>query len=111
GLDGLGFLFAEITGVADGIAHSAHLGGMLAGYLYYRFALDPNRGILALPAWLKPRTAKKIIQNPTYQVNVRDRVAMRQEVDRILDKINAHGFGALSEAEKNLLAEAKDLLG
>jgi hypothetical protein len=31
-------------------------------------------------------------------------------VDRILDKINSDGFGALTEAEKRLLDEAKDLL-
>ena len=32
------------------------------------------------------------------------------EVDRILDKINSHGFGALTEGEKRILDEAKDLL-
>jgi hypothetical protein len=31
-------------------------------------------------------------------------------VDRILDKINSHGFGSLSPEEKRLLDEAKDLL-
>jgi len=31
-------------------------------------------------------------------------------VDRILDKINSHGFGALTVAEKRVLDEAKDLL-
>ena len=35
---------------------------------------------------------------------------IRAQVDRILDKINSQGFGALTPDEKRLLDEAKDLL-
>jgi hypothetical protein len=35
---------------------------------------------------------------------------LRAEVDRILDKINSQGFGALTAQEKRVLDEAKDLL-
>ena len=35
---------------------------------------------------------------------------MQVEVDRILDKINDQGFGALSEKEKHTLEKAKGLL-
>jgi hypothetical protein len=35
---------------------------------------------------------------------------LRAEVDRILDKINSEGFGALTAEEKRLLDEARDLL-
>ena len=38
------------------------------------------------------------------------RETLRAEVDRVLDKINSQGFGALTEEEKRLLDEAKDLL-
>jgi hypothetical protein len=38
------------------------------------------------------------------------RAGVRAEVDRILDKINSHGLGALTIAEKRVLDEAKDLL-
>jgi len=36
---------------------------------------------------------------------------MREEVDRILDKINVEGFGALSAEERQTLDEAKSWLG
>jgi hypothetical protein len=36
-----------------------------------------------------------------------DRDALRAEVDRILDKINLHGFGSLTAAEKRSLDEAR----
>jgi hypothetical protein len=35
---------------------------------------------------------------------------LQKEVDRILDKINATGFGSLTEAEKKTLDQAKDIL-
>ena len=45
-----------------------------------------------------------------YHVNLSNREDLRAEVDRILDKINSQGFGALTADEKRLLDEAKDLL-
>ena len=38
------------------------------------------------------------------------REGLRAEVDRILDKINSQGFGALTADEKRLLDDAHDLL-
>ena len=35
---------------------------------------------------------------------------LRAEVDRILDKINSDGFGALTTGERRVLDEAKNLL-
>jgi hypothetical protein len=43
-------------------------------------------------------------------VNLSNRDDLRAEVDRILDKINSQGFGALTEEEKRKLDEAKDML-
>jgi hypothetical protein len=43
-------------------------------------------------------------------VNLTNRNDLRVEVDRILDKINSEGFGALTPEEKRLLDEARDLL-
>lgn len=117
--DGLGFLFSELPGGAfdSGIAHSAHLGGMLSGWIFYRFVFA-NRGYdraaslpaMELPAWLRRRKQTQA-PTPVSKVNLTSpRTDLRAEVDRILDKINAHGFGALTEEEKRLLDEAKDLL-
>jgi membrane associated rhomboid family serine protease len=117
--DGIGFLFYEVMGRAPllGYAHSAHLGGMAAGWLFFRLVyrrfspeLDRSPSI-EVPRWF--RRAKAAPVAPAYQVNVTPpptREDLRAEVDRILDKINAHGFAALTAEEKRRLDEAKNLL-
>ena len=47
---------------------------------------------------------------PSYSVDLSDHQNLQAEVDRILDKINEKGFGALSQKEKNTLDKAKGLL-
>lgn len=116
GLDTIGFLFSELPGAEfdTGIAHSAHLGGMLVGYCYFRF-IHANNGwdrapSLELPGWLR-RSKSAVPASGTYQVNVTPKNKdLRAEVDRVLDKINSQGFGALTPEEKRILDEAKDML-
>jgi len=116
GIDLFGFLFSELPGKAfdTGIAYSAHLGGMLAGWVYFRY-FHANHGwdraaSIELPAWLRRRKQAKPSAS-FFKVNTgRPATQIRAEVDRILDKINSDGFGALTEEEKRILDEAKDLL-
>jgi membrane associated rhomboid family serine protease len=116
GIDLFGFLFSELPGKDSGlgIAYSAHLGGMLAGWIYYRY-FHANHGwdraaSFELPAWLRRRKPAKS-PGAGFKVNLsRPSPHLRAEVDRILDKINSDGFGALTEEEKRILDEAKDLL-
>lgn len=118
GVDALGFLFSEIPGGSfdSGVAHSAHLGGVLAGWVFYRY-FHANNGwdrasspVIALPAWLKRRQAGKAPAAAKFHVNIGGDANLRAEVDRILDKINSEGFGALTDQEKKTLDDAKDLL-
>lgn len=116
GIDLLGFLFSELPGGSfdSGIAYSSHLGGMLTGWIYFRY-FHANNGwdrapSIELPAWLH-RRKKPGSATPVYKVNLgKPSDSFRAEVDRILDKINSQGFGALTEEEKRILDEAKDLL-
>jgi membrane associated rhomboid family serine protease len=119
--DLFGFAFYEVMGQPSplGFAHSAHLGGMAMGWLYYRFVHDaewhvfPRKAEIELPHWLKrsPRAAAAVAAaTSSRRLNLTDRGHVRLEVDRILDKINSHGFGALTAEEKHLLDEARDLL-
>jgi len=117
-VDLFGFLFYEVLGAVSpfGAAHSAHLGGMAAGWLYYRYihntnwSFSPGGAEIEVPRWMKQRGAPKSASIPTSSVNVGDRGHLRAEVDRILDKINSEGFGSLSADEKRVLDEARDLL-
>jgi len=118
GLDLCGFLFAEIPGGKYdlGIPHSAHLGAMLAGWLYFRYLHESDwntfgRAELELPRWMKRPKSPPPTPEPALKANSgTKRPDIRAEVDRILDKINSHGFGALTPEEKRLLDDAKDLL-
>jgi hypothetical protein len=118
------FLAYELTGTRAPfdltMSSSAHLGGMLTGFLYYRFVHDApwfnpqDRPETEVPAWIR-RAQKTPAVTETFEVEVaaaagQSRATLRAEIDRILDKINSDGFGALTPAEKRVLDEAKDVL-
>ncbi len=119
GIDVLGLLFSEIPGgrYATEIAHSAHLGGIAAGWLYYKLVV--SRGSerplwgqtqeVEAPGWFKKAKSTGLTK-ARYKVDVQTTDDLRAEVDRILDKINSEGFGALTPDEKARLDEARDLL-
>lgn len=111
-----GILFYELPNKSH-VAHSAHLGGMFAGILYYRyfhnrsisfFGSDSAQTTVEQPAWFRRREKKG--QHISYKVNRGKRDDLQIEVDRILDKINISGFGSLSASEKQTLDRAKDIL-
>ncbi|MAV38988.1 MAG: hypothetical protein CML12_00190 [Puniceicoccaceae bacterium] len=112
----LGLLFTEELYGSGNIAHSAHLGGLLAGFLFYQFFYRDRHSLfqsfqepsIELPTWFKKQ--KKRDSNARYSVNYSDsNTQLKSEVNRILDKINLHGFASLSEEEKSTLEKAKAL--
>ena len=122
GFDLIGFLLFEMGPIrsisplfSKGVAYSAHLGGMLGGYLFYRYLLDREslfrrRGpLITVPQWVKKK-AKRSSSKPSFRINLSNRNQLKTEVDRILDKINSEGFGSLNEEEKRTLDRAKDIL-
>jgi membrane associated rhomboid family serine protease len=119
GLSTIGLAVSEIPGDRFGlnITHSAHLGGMLAALLYYRFVhlrewrTPDGRADIELPRWLSKTAKATATEAPAkYTVNVTatNRESLKAQVDRILDKINSEGFAALTAEEKRLLDEARD---
>ncbi|CAA6676427.1 MULTISPECIES: rhomboid family intramembrane serine protease [unclassified Lentimonas] len=113
-------LFVELPGNAH-VAHSAHLGGFLVGVLYFRYVYNKqspfgaatSKPVIEVPEWFKRRnkTAAQTsysVNRPTTSTSSAD---LQKEVDRILDKINASGFGSLEASEKATLDRAKDILG
>jgi membrane associated rhomboid family serine protease len=116
-VDALGFLINELPGGGfEDIAHSAHLGGMLGGWLYYRLFYANNGwdrasgGLFSFSRFRRAKTASLARGDVASTAGLTPPSDLRAEVDRILDKINSHGFGALTEQEKRLLDDAKDLL-
>jgi len=117
-VDLFGFVFYELLGAVSpiGAAHSAHLGGMAAGWVYYRFIHASNWSAsssdadIELPRWAKRRAAARSASPAAPAAGAGGRGQLRAEVDRILDKINSQGFGSLSAEEKRVLDEARDLM-
>lgn len=119
-VDLFGFFFFEVMGSNSplGFAHSAHLGGMAAGWMFFRFVHqrdweNPDRaesGGIELPRWFRRAKKTPEIAQPAYKVNLPSRENLKAEVDRILDKINSEGFGALTPEEKRLLDDARDAM-
>jgi membrane associated rhomboid family serine protease len=106
----------EIPGKSVFLNYSpaAHLGGMLAGWVYFKY-FHANNGwdrapSLKLPVWLhRNAKAEAMVPEPTHK-SATSSAELRAQADLILDKINSHGFGALTDDEKRFLDEAKDLL-
>lgn len=99
----------------DGIAHEAHLGGLAAGWLFFRLQGAryhgdapgaPRRPVEAKVAVRAIESARSVDRAP-------DRPAPRPpsldptqaELDRVLDKISATGMNSLTPTERKFLDE------
>lgn len=108
-------LSSELTNMTN-IAHSAHLGGLLCGFLYYRFFYQSsgpffsefNEPSIELPKWFKRQQKSKA--SFSYSVNASPTEAhLKEEMNRVLDKINVHGFQSLTDEERAILNKASKL--
>jgi len=94
-----------------GVAHFAHLGGFIAGFLYLKRDLRPTRPTPAKRA-SRPRRLAIVPREPEARVVRAEGRRRRDEdrelldkVDAVLDKISEQGMGSLTEAERKLLDE------
>ena len=116
----LGWVFSEFPGRhdwlgwkaawPDTIAHSAHLGGLLFGWLAWRYlnrtnwapsyaqVQEPTPTDAPSPAFETPTE-----ENPSSRPLTSAQA--RAEMDSLLDKISAGGFGSLTAGEKRRLEE------
>jgi membrane associated rhomboid family serine protease len=107
-----------VPSVAGGIAHGAHLGGLLAGWFYIKFVIH---GGWEMPTFrIKMPSMKKESERPTPQQMAAMKAARQssqgdlppeefisKEVDPILDKISAHGIQSLTDRERRILEAAR----
>jgi len=121
-------LFSGVTGTSDGIAHFAHLGGALVGFIYILldqkgYSLDEY--LVRVKAWLESRRkpslrvfhrneeitdAKFEDVDESRQRRDKEKEKLQQRVDEILDKISKSGYASLTEEEKRILFEASKKL-
>lgn len=87
----------------DHLAHFAHLGGMLVGFLYIKFGWR-----LYLGDFLYKRKVKNnFLQRAKKRHHI---INLRKDVDSILDKINEVGYENLTEREIEILKKASEIL-
>lgn len=89
---------------ADGVAHFAHLGGALFGYLYLKHNLRSKLGKWSPAELIQRLKADKMAKKREEGNRIMD------EVDSILDKINQIGYDNLTKREKKILDKASDKL-
>ena len=122
---GISLFFTLVPAPRSGIAHAAHLGGLLAGVAFVK--LGWHRDFIRLPweEWLDSRREvrsrrrrlasaagskrsfwqahKKASDEPEFE----SAEFISREVDPILDKISAHGIHSLTERERRILEAAR----
>ena len=99
------------------VAHAAHLGGMITGVIFVRYAVHWR---LRWPQLKRPgrRPLRPLVkvhsQKPAWAQNRPDASEdlpadefLSKKVDPILDKISAHGIQSLTERERRILEKAR----
>jgi membrane associated rhomboid family serine protease len=98
----------------DGIAHIAHVGGALFGYLFFRIQSlsrrSPSQAAQAVErvVMVQSGSSEPDRRTPVTPMRPRRRVdadPVAAEVDRVLDKISEKGISSLTAAERRFLDE------
>lgn len=106
-----------LASVGSSVAHAAHLGGMLTGIIFVRYAIDwqwpefhrakrrPLQRLVKVPFEKPARWARS--RNAEVEDLPPDEFLSR-EVDPILDKISAQGIQSLTDHERRILEAARE---
>ncbi len=109
-------LLSGLYGSNDGVAHFAHLGGMVVGFLLILYWTKKNSmsgGYLEkINNWFQNRRKPKMKvhygeKEADYQYNARKK-ENQEEIDRILDKVRKSGYESLTVDEKKKLFESSN---
>ena len=100
-------LFAGFAGARDGVAHFAHLGGLIAGWLFLRiWERQRQRRVVKQPA--RPRRVSIVVDLESlerWKSIPRERLheINREEVDKLVRKANRLGARSLTADERDFL--------
>lgn len=109
-------LLAAVSGTSSMVAHWAHLGGALVGFLYIRFQ-SYSRPVPAPPSFKRERV---LVSHPDPTESAEEESAPRPrrnnaekdpvsvEIDRVLDKISAEGMDSLTDEERIFLNQVSE---
>jgi membrane associated rhomboid family serine protease len=117
-----GLVVLGLVRPAGGIADAAHLGGMLTGLAFVRYA---SQWDWHLPRFRRPfrPPSRRLVKVTTIKGGLWGKTKaateeeipadefLSKEVDPILDKISAHGIQSLTERERRILEAARQKMG
>jgi len=96
-------IWSGFQGSRTGVADFAHLGGFIGGWLYLVW-LDRRQGTRRFRTKATPTVAKETLTHWRRVDPTSVHVVNRDEVNRILDKINAKGLDSLTPQERAFLS-------
>jgi hypothetical protein len=113
--------FFVVVPAEPGVAHAAHLGGLLGGMGYVRLLLERERRLFDWRPYTDVRRPRELVPTgrsrrtlfrqqagpPRRAEDLPPGEFISKEVDPILDKISAHGIQSLTEREKKILEAAR----
>jgi hypothetical protein len=109
-------LISAFGGGGGGVAHMAHLGGIVTGFIYLKADWRPRAQLASLKQ-RSERAARRLAIVPRDEEiqatgshrssswQTADEGQLLDAVDRVLDKISAEGISALTAEERGLLDE------
>jgi membrane associated rhomboid family serine protease len=102
--------FSAFGGAQDGIAHYAHLGGLVVGYVYLKKAWEIGARLEGLKKSLRKRRLSVVGGGAQAGPGARTRskeakkeAKMLDVVDKLLEKIDEHGIDSLTLEERKFL--------
>jgi membrane associated rhomboid family serine protease len=119
----VGGIFITTTSQDPRVADAAHLGGIVFGFLFVRYAGHwqfhwpqlrrgggnrPMRRLIRVPAQKPDHWTR---ETPEAEEELSPDEFLRREVDPILDKISAKGIQSLTERERRILEMARTKMG
>lgn len=98
-------LLFGLLGGQNGVAHFAHLGGMIIGFIYLKFIW--RLSLFGQDFFKRKQNEWELHRTIRRRQHL---LQLRQTIDIILDKINEVGYENLTDREKQILKEASNSL-
>ena len=97
-------IILQLTGAQAGVAHLAHLGGLVGGYLYIRLGF-PKQVVWDI---FRKQVRNVPFNEPPKEGPRRTGKVSSAELDALLDKVSRFGINSLSEHEMARLRQARE---
>jgi membrane associated rhomboid family serine protease len=99
--------YASVVEKGGGIAHLAHLGGVVVGYVFIKWLGwgEPSRWVEALRLMTRP--VARMLEERRRVRNLPPQEFISEQVDPILDKISREGIHSLTRREREILEQAQ----